>query len=95
MALLDKNFYWTHIVSAKEPLEAFKIMVEELNLWNDYNSAEGFVPKRYQLLSSPNDPLNDDEVARYVESISHKKIRNNYVVCLFLKGDRFIFYRKK
>lgn len=92
IVLLDSNQYWYHIVKAESPKQAFDYLVEELSAWNEYNNKESFIPKRFHLFSDPNEVLNDSEVARYVESISYKKIRNNYVVCLFLNNNRFIFY---
>lgn len=90
--LLCKDTYWYHIVSASSPKEAFDYLIEELSLWNDYKGVDSFIPKKFHLLSSPNNVLLDSEVADYVKSISNKKIRKNYAVCLFLESNRFIFY---
>jgi hypothetical protein len=93
--LLDKNTYWYHIVKADSPKQAFVNLVEELTCWKDYNGEDIFIPKRFHLLSKPTEKLADCDVAAYVESISDKKVRPGYAVCLFLKSDRYFFYAKK
>jgi hypothetical protein len=95
MLVLDSNEYWFEIIKSDSPKQAFETMVEQIYCWNEFENKDSFVPKRYQLLSSPQEPLEDKHVASYIESISNKKIRNNYVGCLFLIDQRYIFYRKK
>jgi len=90
--LLCKDTYSYYIVSATSPKEAFDYLVEELLSWNDYNKQKAFIPKKFHLFCSPDNLLLDSEVAGYVKSISNKKVRKSYAVCLFLKSNRFIFY---
>lgn len=93
--MLDKNTYWYHIVKADSPKQAFEHLLEELSFWNEYQETNSFIPKKFHLFSDPAHKLADSEIAAYVESISHKKVRTGYAVCLFLKSNRYFFYTKK
>ena len=95
MLVLDSNEYWFEITKADNPKQAFEFMIEQIKCWDEFNSTTSFIPKRYSILSNPETPLNDKDISSYVESIGNKKIRNNYVACLFLKNNRFFLYRKK
>lgn len=93
--MLDNKRYLYYVAKGADPKTAFQNMTEEIEMWVNYNnSVPEFQPKKYTIIASPENLLNEDQVQNYITT-NDIKIRNNYAGCLFLTDDRFLFFMER
>ena len=93
--VLPSNRYLYYVASGDNPKQAFQTMTEEIEMWNSYdNSPSSFQPKKFTIVSSPQNPLRQDQVQNFITS-NEINIRNNYAGCIFLEDSKYLFYMEK